>query len=215
MGKNNQKAIWSSLFLAIILFNTLFALKEIGSFDFWWWLSTNAALLSVLALLLDRKYLERLKLDLSSGVTQKVFFGLFSALLLYAIFGVGNLISVWVFSDAAAYISSVYELKLGTQLNSIVVLLALIIAPGEEIFWRGFIQHSFEEKQGEFRAIFFTAFLYTLAHIASLNPMLLAAAFVCGIFWGFLYSWKKSVLLNVISHIAWDLAVFVCFPFYS
>jgi len=215
MAKNNQKAIWSALCVALISFNTLFALRGIGLFDFWWWMSSNAVVLSILALLADREYFGRLKADLLSGIMQKMLFGLLSALLLYAIFWFGNLISVWIFSDAAAQISSVYQLKLGAQLDRIILLLAFVIAPGEEIFWRGFIQHNFEEKRGKLRAIFFIAFLYTLAHVASMNPMLLAAAFVCGAFWGFLYSWKKSVLLNVLSHIVWDLAVFVYFPFYS
>jgi len=39
------------------------------------------------------------------------------------------------------------------------------------------------------------------------------AAAVCGAFWALTY-WKfRSITLNIISHVAWDLAVFLLFPF--
>jgi hypothetical protein len=43
--------------------------------------------------------------------------------------------------------------------------------------------------------------------------MLVAAAGVCGIFWGWLYLAFRSPILNVVSHTAWDLLVFVVLPF--
>lgn len=44
------------------------------------------------------------------------------------------------------------------------------------------------------------------------NPVLLLAALVCGLFWGLLYHFTKSLPLVVISHTAWDLLVFLVFP---
>jgi membrane protease YdiL (CAAX protease family) len=43
--------------------------------------------------------------------------------------------------------------------------------------------------------------------------MLVAAAGVCGLYWGALFAWKRSLPVNIVSHVAWDLAVFVLFPF--
>ena len=43
--------------------------------------------------------------------------------------------------------------------------------------------------------------------------MLLLAALVCGVFWGWLYIRFDSILLNAVSHTAWDVAVFLIFPF--
>ena len=40
-----------------------------------------------------------------------------------------------------------------------------------------------------------------------------SAALVCGAVWGGLYYRFKSPLLNVVSHTAWDVAVFLLFPF--
>ena len=49
-------------------------------------------------------------------------------------------------------------------------------------------------------------------YLASGNIMLLLAAGVCGLFWGFLYLRTGSILLNVISHTVWDVAIFLIFP---
>ncbi len=55
--------------------------------------------------------------------------------------------------------------------------------------------------------------LYTAVHLASGNIMLVLAAAVCGVFWGWLYLRYRSPVLNIVSHTLWDLAVFVVFPF--
>ena len=58
-----------------------------------------------------------------------------------------------------------------------------------------------------------TALLYTAVHLSSGNIMLVLAAAVCGVFWGWLYLRFRSPILNIVSHTLWDLAVFVVFPF--
>ena len=42
--------------------------------------------------------------------------------------------------------------------------------------------------------------------------MLVLAAGVCGLFWGFLYLRTGSLLINLVSHTAWDIAIFLLFP---
>jgi membrane protease YdiL (CAAX protease family) len=58
-----------------------------------------------------------------------------------------------------------------------------------------------------------TALLYTAVHLAGGNIMLVLAAALCGVFWGWLYLRFRSPLLNIISHTLWDLLVFVVLPF--
>ena len=55
--------------------------------------------------------------------------------------------------------------------------------------------------------------LYAVVHLSSGNPMLILAALVCGLFWGLLYQRTGSITLVVISHTAWNLTVFLGFPF--
>jgi membrane protease YdiL (CAAX protease family) len=55
--------------------------------------------------------------------------------------------------------------------------------------------------------------LYTAVHVATGNMVLVLAALVCGIFWGWLYMRYKSMLINVVSHTVWDILVFLILPF--
>jgi len=54
--------------------------------------------------------------------------------------------------------------------------------------------------------------LYAAVHLTSRNPVLVLAALVCGLVWGYQYLKFKSVLANIISHICFDLAVFLFLP---
>ncbi|MHB8093947.1 MAG: CPBP family intramembrane glutamic endopeptidase, partial [Candidatus Aminicenantales bacterium] len=87
-----------------------------------------------------------------------------------------------------------------------------LIGPGEEFFWRGYIQRSWQKKMGAAALPLSVAF-YAAVHIASGNPMLVLAAAVGGLYWGILYQRSGSVLLVAVSHTLWDLAVFIFFPF--
>jgi len=139
--------------------------------------------------------------------------GLASALLLYLVFFAGNYLSRHIFPFAGDNIENVYSLKQGISSLRIIVLMALIIGPGEEIFWRAFLQRRCMEMWGSLPGTLAAVGLYTAVHLSSLNIMLLIAALVCGSFWGALYWRFRSPLLNMVSHTAWDIMVFVLVPF--
>jgi len=199
--------------LAAGLFITLFRFRRLGPVDFWSWLTADIVILVVLGFVLDRDYRARLAEDRRSGLLMKVTVGIVSAAALYAVFAVGRAVAPLIFPFAKAGIESVYALKAGTPILRVALLLGLVIGPGEELFWRGFFQ---ERAAGTTRpAVGFvlTVLLYTAVHLASGNLMLVIAAAVCGLFWGWLYLAFRSPLLNVVSHTVWDLLVFVFLPF--
>ncbi len=43
--RHGSRLTWTLAGLAVCLFGPLFAIRGIGAFDFWWWMSANAALL--------------------------------------------------------------------------------------------------------------------------------------------------------------------------
>jgi membrane protease YdiL (CAAX protease family) len=55
--------------------------------------------------------------------------------------------------------------------------------------------------------------LYTGVHIFTGNFMLVMAAFICGLFWGWMYLKYNSMVINVVSHTVWDIVVFLVLPF--
>ena len=198
---------------AAILFIALFRLRHLGPLDFWAWLALNIVIVVGLGFLIDRDYVQRLARDARSGLLRKAGLGVASAAVLYAAFAAGRILALRLFPFAAAGIDNVYALKAGVPVLRVVLLIALIIGPGEELFWRGFFQERAGSTTKPAFGFALTAMLYTAVHLASGNIMLVLAAAVCGIFWGWLYMRYRSPVLNMISHTAWDLLVFVAFPF--
>jgi membrane protease YdiL (CAAX protease family) len=198
---------------AVLLFVPLFVFQSLGPLDFWWWMSLNLVLLIGLGAAVDSSFFSALKADLLSGTAKKISLGVVSAVGLYAFFFVGNLISRRILPFAGAGIAEVYGFKAEASTIRIVLLMAFLIGPGEELFWRGFLQRRWQERFGRGPGFLAAAALYALVHVGSGNPMLVLAAAVCGLFWGALYLRTGSILLVAVSHTLWDIAVFVLFPF--
>jgi hypothetical protein len=199
--------------IAAVLFIALFRFRRLGPLDFWTWLAMNITLVVALSFAIDRGYGRRLIEDIRSGVLRKVGIGAVSAMALYAVFAAGRAAVLELFPFAAADIGNVYALRSGVPLLRVVLLIVLLIGPGEEIFWRGFFQEKMGAGTGRSAGFILASLLYTSVHLASGNIMLILAAAVCGVFWGWLYLRFRSPLLNGVSHTVWDLLVFVILPF--
>jgi len=199
--------------LAVLMFSPMFVLHQIGPFDFWWWMSTNLAVLLAICFLADNDYLILLKKDFSQGIWRKTGFGLLSAFLLYVVFFIGNYLSRKWFNFAGEGIADVYKFKGDAGGIRIALLMILVIGPGEELFWRGYLQRKISLKTGKWAGLIIGLILYTGVHIFTGNFMLIMAALICGFFWGWIYLKYNSMLINVISHTVWDIVVFLLLPF--
>ena len=198
---------------AIALFAPVFVLKSIGPLDFWWWMSANLALLVGITASTDASFRRSVPDDFRSGILKKIGRGLLSALVLYGVFFAGNIVSRKLFAFAGQDIASVYDFKSGVAPARVWLLMTLVIGPGEEVFWRGYLQRALTLRFGPANGCFLAAMLYAGVHLASGNVMLVVAALVCGFAWGWLYLRFGSILLNIVSHTAWDIAVFLVLPF--
>lgn len=211
--ENEKTAVMVLLPLSLVLFVPLFILKGISLFDFWWWFTANLAILLGLIFYFDSHFPLLIINDLKNKLAFKLVIGFVSAGVLYFIFFAGDFIADKLLAAAREEIVDIYRFKGNASLLRIILLMFLIIGPGEELFWRGFAQRVLSNRYGPVPGFFLAAGLYTLIHIASGNPMLILAAFVCGVFWGWIYMRRGSLILNIVSHIVWDISVFVVFPF--
>jgi membrane protease YdiL (CAAX protease family) len=208
---------WTVRFLPVLaaaLFGPLLAFRRLGPLDFWWAMSAALAVLVVLGVFSDGPYRSLLGRDLRRGISMKIIIGLTSALGLYLIFWAGGTISRKFLPFAAEGIEAVYAFKQDTSVWRIILLIVLVIGPGEEAFWRGFVQRRWENRLGFPSGWLLASAFYALVHVGSRNIMLVLAALVCGLFWGALYSRFRSVLLAAVSHTAWDLAVLIFIPLF-
>jgi hypothetical protein len=201
------------LVVALLLFISLFVFRQVGWLDFWWWMSANLVVILFLGLLSDGKFRKRISGDLTNSVWKKMGLGFLSAILLYLIFFMGNEAVRFLFDFANRDIGQVYGFKEGAGTLRIGLLMLLIIGPGEELLWRGYIQGNLAERYGNREGFIIAALVYAAIHVATGNLVLVLAALTGGLFWGWMYMKYRSVLMNSVSHLVWDLAVFLVFPF--
>ncbi len=181
------------------------------AFTFGWaggnfWVKIGA---SVVAVFLYSLLWQRPKLPLRFS---SFLLGLVSAAVLYGIFYLGHRIAPYVLAGAGAQVGNIYSLGTGTDRVLIFLLLLLVTGPGEEVFWRGFLQERLMRRHGEFRGFFIATLVYAAVHIFSLNLILILAALVAGIFWGLQYLWKRDLLLQITSHSVWSAVIFAVAP---
>lgn len=194
-----------TLLLAAVLWYLIFALK---AGNFWLKISLSATLLAGIAFLVSPNLRQQF-----TFLKKHIFIGILSAIILYIIFWVGNIVLIVLFQSAKASISSVYAPKEGLPLWGIALLLLFVTSPAEEIFWRGFVQRVLMQKMNRSAGFLLSVLCYGGVHIWSLNVPLILAALTAGFFWGLLYIFQKSLIPVIISHAFWSILVFVWFPF--
>ncbi|HTD45937.1 MAG TPA: CPBP family intramembrane glutamic endopeptidase [bacterium] len=139
--------------------------------------------------------------------------GAAAAAALYGVFALGRAIAGRLLPSAPGQISDVYTLRSQAPWPVIALLLILVIGPGEELFWRGFVQWRLVRRLGPGLGWGAATAIYGGVHAAAANPMLVLAALVAGGFWGLLYLRIGRIAPLIVSHVLWDLAVFLLLPF--
>lgn len=94
------------------------------------------------------------------------------------------------------------------------LLLMLIIVPGEELFWRGFVQQQLKQYMPVPLAITTASVLFGASMwLADFWPGIVASI-SSGLILGYLYEKKKSMPLLIITHLLVIVLLFVLPPFY-
>ena len=138
--------------------------------------------------------------------------GLVSAALLYGMFYVGNALAPYVVSDARGQVGGIYGLGERSSMVWVFLLLFCVTGPGEEIFWRGFLQDRLEHRMGRLQGFVTATLIYSAVHVFSGNVMLMLAALVAGAWWGAFYAWRKDLCALIVSHSAWSALIFTVAP---
>jgi len=138
--------------------------------------------------------------------------GILSAAVLYGLFVLGNLLAPYIIPGAGRQVGGIYGLGTGTDRVLIFLLLCFVTGPGEEIFWRGFLQENLMRRYGDLPGYVLGTLIYGGVHLFSMNVILILAALVAGAFWGILYLWKRDLWLVIVSHSLWSAFIFAVFP---
>jgi membrane protease YdiL (CAAX protease family) len=190
--------------LAAVLWFVTFALQWTS---FWIKISLSASLLAGISLILQPLRREELRID-----PRAVLIGLASAVLLYSVFWAGRAVSMALFDFAGSQIGGIYRKGEGTPLWAIALLLFCVTGPGEEMFWRGYLQRNLMERFGRWPGWAIATAVYAGVHVWSFNFMLIGAAAVAGAFWGAMYAHLGRLSPVIVSHAVWSTVIFAVFP---
>jgi membrane protease YdiL (CAAX protease family) len=117
----------------------------------------------------------------------------------------------WLWPGWILYARDLYQWKSDHRFGFLAATLALIVL-SEELVWRGVVVRALSERWGRGAGILAGAAVYAAAHAATGNPLLLGAALLLGIFWGWLFLATQDLTAPVVSHLAWDVLVLFLFP---
>ncbi|PTL84006.1 CPBP family intramembrane glutamic endopeptidase [Vitiosangium sp. GDMCC 1.1324] len=100
----------------------------------------------------------------------------------------------------------------GTGSLGAALALALVIAPAEELFWRGVVQQALRPRLGRGGGALVAAVLSSLVLLIFREPLLALAAFPTSLAWGLLAEWRRSLAASWVSHSLWDVLIVILLP---
>jgi uncharacterized protein len=138
--------------------------------------------------------------------------GVASAGVLYGVFQVGDRFARKVMPNGGAEIDDIYRKRGLAPDRFIAGALVLLIAPGEELFWRGLINRYLAQRLGPVPGNAAGATVYGAIHLVSGNLTLTGAAGVAGAFWSLQHLADGRMAPLIVSHVAWDVWIFLVRP---
>jgi membrane protease YdiL (CAAX protease family) len=193
--------------LGLLIAYPAFALTFRGSRDrFWDRMTTTGAVLGTLAIAGDRS-LQRPRIQ-----SRDLALGLGLAAGLYGIFQIGDRIARRILPTGEENIRDIYRLRDLAPTEKIAFRLATVVGPAEELFWRGLIQRSLAARLGKLPGALAASAAYGGAHVVTGNPALVGAATVAGLYWSTLALFGTPMAALIISHITWDIWIFLIAP---
>src|SRR2546426_10533297 len=138
--------------------------------------------------------------------------GFGSAAVLYGTFTLGDRFARRFVPGGDAQIREIYALRSLRPKGEIAARLVAVVGPAEEVFWRGLVQAALMRRHGRWRGAALAALAYSGVHVVTGNFTLLGAAGVTGAHWCALYAAGVPLGALVVSHMAWDIWIFLLEP---
>ena len=201
MNKSKQLVglLLSLLFFYIMLYIS-FEEKNI-----FWYLYTFTLLIGIAIAILYGKFKDEL------STWHYLLFGIGYGTILYGLVRLGYTLITKFNSGTEKTITKFLETYGPVNIGHYLLLIFIIVL-GEELFWRGYVQQHLKNWISPKLAVLVTSILFALSvAISGFWPGVLAAL-ITGLVWGFLYEWKKSLPLIIVSHEVFILLLFLILP---
>ena len=188
-------AIASSFLLGALVTNVWYRMATMGA--------ALAALAAFLVPIPWRTLLAPTRRTLLQGVGAAVF--------LY-VAGAAVFLALQHSEPAARQIQALYAWREAVPRAAVWPLLFLIVLM-EELVWRLAVTLPLAARYGPWAGVILGAAAFALAHVAMGVPLLVLAALGAGAFWGLLVVRTGSAVPALVSHLLWDAAVLLVWPY--
>jgi membrane protease YdiL (CAAX protease family) len=176
-----------------------------GRATIWVVMSITMTVLGVIALAFGVVLTGEVSVPVSAGAGVVSGIGLFAATRAFVAVVGGS----W--SSFGRDASSLYAARRSFPLWMAILLGAVIVVTGEELFWRGFVQAELTEANGRLVGALGSLGAFVGVNVASANLAVIAAGVVGGAVWTLLAYWTGGVLASLLCHSVWN-ALMLAFP---
>ncbi len=87
------------------------------------------------------------------------------------------------------------------------LVLGLLAAPAEELFWRGVVQARLAPRLGRWRAVAAATAIAVVVALVTGEPFLALATAPTYAVWGALAAWRGNLAPSIVSHAVWSVLV--------
>lgn len=190
------------LFIPVALFLYDLAFRDTAIF---WYMYTFSILVLMSIAMLYTKILDEMP------TWKSLIYGLVFGGLIYAFIAGGFQLMQWspvpVEKSVRSFLNTYAPASIWHYL-----LLMFLIVPGEEIFWRGFVQQELKKYMPLKWTILLSSVLFALAIGISGFWLGALAGLAAGLVLGGLYEWKRSMPLLIITHLVMIVLLFLIAP---
>ena len=95
---------------------------------------------------------------------------------------------------------------------AVAAIAGLVVAPLEEVFWRGTLQTALGRGRSANATIAVTTAVFVAFHVPSLQLPLMGAALLGGLAWGWLRERTEGLLAPVLAHASWTTMIVLVPP---
>ena len=170
-----------------------------------WYMYTFAILVLMSIAIVNYSVFDELK------TWQSLLYGTLFGSMIYAVFALGYLFFDMLPLNVAGPVAAIQTLFAPTSIWHY-LLLMFVIVPGEELFWRGYIQQQLKKYMMLPFAILGASLLFGIALAFSGFWPGILAGIVAGALLGILYEWKRSMPLLIITHLVVLILLFIVIP---
>lgn len=208
--------IASMVFVSVSWFILFSGATEFSLFvttnHFWLGISCVTALMLVLMWFVYGDNLRPLLRSSKHSLGTELRTGMIHGLLLAGVSIAGLYLVTEYIPELRANVEKILALRVQLSPWLSAIVLIFLIAPAEEIFWRGYVLDFAGQRFSTRTSLVFMAAADAIVHITTGNVMLVVAAGTLGLVWGLLRRSTGTVLPCIISHAVWDICVFLVYP---